>query len=296
MMFGETKELLVSFLVSDRKGKSMKAQKLIGRPWAGAAGALAAGLGGAQSLDAAVLAQTVEAEIPPTYVIDLDGDGAKEFEIADYHEASATNLEDTLKVSAFPEGGDVNLVLDGAGYTANLPAGTIIGPASGLNFGVPPGATDDLAGEKNLEMVGNFQVDDGPGYIGVSFPIAGATHFGYVGFQGVETDETNAGPEGRVFGFGYETEPDTPIAAGAGLMMPLTADTDQDGDVDGNDYLIIQRGMGGVYDADDVAAWKAQFGQGASVSAVPEPTSLTALAAGAAGLAWLRRRRSGESS
>lgn len=276
----------------------MKEQRLIGRHLAGAAGAVAAGLGGAQSLDAAVLAQTLEAEVPPTYVIDFDGDGFKEFEIADYHEVSATNIEDTIKVSAFPEAGGVNLALDGENYTANLAGGTLIGPS--LTFGVPPGETDDLSGVKNEVTVGNFQVEDGPGYIGVSFPIAGATHYGYVGYQAVETDELNGGPEGRIFGFGYESVPDTAIVAGAGLELPLTADVDQDDDVDGNDYLIIQRGIGGAYDADDIAAFKEQFGQGgstaAAVGAVPEPSSLAMLAAGAAGVALYRRRKSSDAT
>jgi hypothetical protein len=265
-----------------------------GRRITGAAGAAAASLAGAQSLEAAVLAQTVEAGIPPTFSVDLNGDLINEFEIADYHEASATNLEDTLKVSSFPEGGGVGLALDEANYVANLPEGTLIGPSSGLTFGAPPGETDDLAGEKNLEMVGNFQVDDSAGYIGVEFTIEGATHYGYVGFEGVETDEFNQGPEGHVFGFGYESEPNTPISAGAGLAPPLTADVDADSDVDGNDLLVIQQGIGTLYDGDDVAAWQAQFGQvsgaEASIAAVPEPSALALLAAGAVGIPLYRRR------
>jgi hypothetical protein len=276
----------------------MNNQRVIGRGLVGAVGAAAAGLSGAQSLEAAVLAQTVEEPVPPTYSIDLNGDFVNEFQIADYHEASATNLEDTLKVSSFPEQGGVGLALDEAGYVANLPGGTLIGPSSGMTFGVPPGATDDLAGEKNLEMVGNFQVDDSAGFIGVEFTIGTDIHYGYVGFQGVETDETNGGPEGRVFGFGYESQPNTPISAGAGLVPPLTADVDADSDVDGNDLLIIQRDLGGAYDAEDIAAFKAQFGQGgaAGPSAVPEPNSLSMLAAGAAGLAQYRRRSSRKNS
>jgi hypothetical protein len=274
----------------------MKHRSVTPRHLAGAVGAVAAGLGGAQSLDAAVVAQTVEGPVPPTYAIDLNGDFVNEFEIADYTEAG---IEDTIKVTSFPAGGGVGLALDGANYVASLSQGTLIGPSSGLTFGVPPGATDDLAGEKNLQMVGNFQVDDPAGYIGVEFTIDSATHYGYVGFQGVETDEFNGGPEGRVFGFGYESEPNTPIAAGAGLVPALTADVDMDGDVDGDDLLIIQRGMGDVYDAEDIAAFQAQFGQGgaaaAAQSAVPEPNSLAMLAAGAAGLARYRRRNSSKS-
>jgi len=259
---------------------------------AGAAAALAAGLGGAQSLDAAVVAQTVEEGVPPNYSVDLNGDFVNEFQISDYHQADASTIEDTLKVSGFPSEGGVGLAIDQAGYTANLAAGTLIGPTSGLIYGVPPGGTDDLNGVKNGVEVGNFQVADGPGYIGVEFTIDGAMHYGYVGFQGVETDESNAGPEGRIFGFGYETTADTAIAAGAGLVPPLTADVDGDGDVDGNDFLIIQRGIGSTYSATDVAAFKAQYGQGTgAVTAVPEPASLSLLAAGAAGIARYRRRK-----
>jgi hypothetical protein len=279
----------------------MKDQKLVNRRIAGAAGALAAGLGGAQSLDAAVLAQTVDVPIPPNYDVDLNGDmmfvpdpggGAdilvgREFRIADYNDADPPT-EFTTKIDSFDDG--VSVVVDEANFTANLAAGTLIGPA--LTYGTPPGETDDLSGEKDGVTVGNFQIDDGPGYIGVQFPILGATHYGYVGFEGVETDELSEGPEGRVFGFGYESTPDTPIAAGAGLQPPLTADKDGDGDVDGNDFLLIQRGLGGAYDAGDIADFQAQFGPGGGgVSAVPEPSSLTALAAGAAGIAWYRRRK-----
>jgi hypothetical protein len=259
-----------------------------------AAGAAAIGLSGAQSLEAAVVAQTVEEQVPPTYGIDLNGDFINEFEIASFHEATASNLEDTLKVSTFPEEGGVGVALDQAGYVTNLSEGTPIGPSSGLTFGVPPGETDDLAGEKNLEMVGNFQVDDPAGYIGVEFTIGSDVHYGYVGFQGVETDEFNAGPEGRIYGFGYEDAPNTPIAAGAGLAPPLTADKDGDGDVDGNDLLVIQQGIGAEYDADDVSEWQAQFGQAsgaeAAAGAIPEPTALALLATGAAGIPLYRRR------
>jgi len=90
------------------------------------------------------------------------------------------------------------------------------------------------------------------------------------------------------------------------------ADFNEDGVVDGSDLLILQRGFGngttkaegdydnnGVVDEADLAGWKLNYGlpgpdvPGPSflVAAVPEPTSLVLLVAGALGFAGRRRRR-----
>jgi hypothetical protein len=82
------------------------------------------------------------------------------------------------------------------------------------------------------------------------------------------------------------------------------ADFDDDNDVDGNDFLIWQRGAGagtsnGQGDADgdsdvdgiDLAIWKSEFGTPqsiASVQSVPEPAGIMLL--GMAGLALMRTR------
>ena len=251
---------------------------------------MAAGLGGAQSLDAAVqytpVDFTVSETAPTEYHVDLNGDAINEFDIQ--HFATIVKVADFHKDESMTSTGGV--VVDPTdNQTANLPAGTLIGPASDFSFGGPSGG-DRLNGL--VEVSGS-------------------------------------------------------------------ADLDDDGDVDGNDFLLVQRGLGDPHDADDIAAFQEQFGRtdtffpsghfqvsdgsgfigvqfqiagnthygyvgyegtgaenndsgrifalgyedqpntaiqaGAGippggVSAVPEPSSLTALAAGAAGLAWYRRR------
>ena len=66
-------------------------------------------------------------------------------------------------------------------------------------------------------------------------------------------------------------------------------DFDKDQDVDGSDFLTWQRGFGTTYDAADLADWKANFGAGASVGAVPEPSALALSLAAALGFAIRRR-------
>jgi hypothetical protein len=90
--------------------------------------------------------------------------------------------------------------------------------------------------------------------------------------------------------------------------VAVDADFDNDGDVDGADFLTWQRNVGtaggnNVGDADgngqinglDLAAWRAAFGPGAeaAVGAVPEPSTLL-LGGVAAGLAAAVCRRTGK--
>jgi hypothetical protein len=84
------------------------------------------------------------------------------------------------------------------------------------------------------------------------------------------------------------------------------ADFDDDGDVDGQDFLIWQRGVGATgtgtnmtgdanndtnVNGDDLAVWRGQFGNPA-VAAIPEPATALLLAAAAIGVAASRRRGS----
>lgn len=78
----------------------------------------------------------------------------------------------------------------------------------------------------------------------------------------------------------------------AGQAIP--GDLDLDNDVDGVDFLAIQRNFGGSTDGSTFAAWRTNFGTHsvvASFAAVPEPTSLILTVAAGVGLTSLRRQR-----
>jgi hypothetical protein len=69
-------------------------------------------------------------------------------------------------------------------------------------------------------------------------------------------------------------------------------DFDVDGDVDGNDFLVWQRGLGTTHSAATLATWKANFGAPAvaAAGAVPEPSSIVLLLAAGMLLAARRAR------
>jgi hypothetical protein len=75
----------------------------------------------------------------------------------------------------------------------------------------------------------------------------------------------------------------------------VAGDFDGDSDVDGNDLLIIQRGIGTTTTGADIISWKANFGAGgatAATAAVPEPSTIaSALACAAVVSACGYRRR-----
>jgi hypothetical protein len=230
-------------------------------------------------------------------------------------------------------------------YPSALTADTPIGPASSFDFQegdnyAASGATiranrlidedqtqiDQVVGGKTPEQV--FVPTNGPNWVGLggevrylglkmdlngTAPDMGATpadfNYGWIGVQ--ITNEADA--TGIVTGWGYETEKGVDILAGDAGPVVVNADYDDDGDIDGRDFLVWQRTLGssiangtgadgsnnGVVDAADLDLWETQFGGGAatvagqaSAAAVPEPSSLlTAALSGMFLVGWFLMTR-----
>ncbi len=78
------------------------------------------------------------------------------------------------------------------------------------------------------------------------------------------------------------------------ILGTALGDFDLDGDVDGRDYIVWQRGFGSQFDSTDLGHWQTNYGFTnmpllASGTAVPEPAALTMILLGLAGLSVRRR-------
>ncbi|TWU27592.1 hypothetical protein Pla144_23690 [Bythopirellula polymerisocia] len=139
------------------------------------------------------------------------------------------------------------------------------------------------------------------------------TNGGSPGFEWHRTGSSS----GSVYSFGqayedgvekYDGQRDFVLAlSDVDVSLPVNADFDADGDVDGADFLIWQRGFGtsGAHksdgdadndhdvDQDDLTLWKNQYGNPvplSSATAVPEPSSLSAcLMSTVFACRWFRR-------
>jgi hypothetical protein len=198
------------------------------------------------------------------------------------------------------------VVTKGANSYLNLPfaEGDVIGDGADEfirnGFG-PPGPPDN--------NTFNVAIDEGGP---VTQFLAGVDNFvgfildtGDYGWIRVQYDATSPGT--LTFLDGAYEDSGAPIVAGGGGASEDSADFDGDGDVDGQDFLTWQRGVGTTgtgspstgdanddfdVDGDDLAVWRSQFGGAGSlgtVSAVPEPAAF-AMAAWLVAAAVYRRR------
>ena len=175
-------------------------------------------------------------------------------------------------------------------YVSALTAGTYI-DKSDLFYGTGEGILAFGANKPNAEF---NDVEDA--YFGFSFPLdkspPPAQRESVMGWARVTID--NAAGTFILKDIAYEDDPNAGITVGdAGF---LTGDLDADGDVDGDDFLLWQRGFGDTYNFVNLESWAENYGTSVppdpESSSVPEPGTLGLLAAGAAGLVACRRRRS----
>jgi hypothetical protein len=241
-------------------------------------------------------------------------------------------------------------------YPAALTMGSEIGPTHRFDFqegaGFGPSSNQTIRanrlidedhtlmdtapppGGQGLDPSRVYQPTDGPNFLGLNGDIrylgvrmdlnnadpainAEGSHWTY-GWIAVRIDN-EADATGAVVGYGYQSTPDTAIAAGDFGPVVANADYNDDGKVDGADFLVWQRnqsptakviplgsadGTGdGLVTAADLAFWKTKYGTAVPVAsaaghAVPEPASAVMSLGGAllvGSVAWrtfLRKARS----
>lgn len=229
--------------------------------------------------------------------------------------------------SAANQAWDAAYVIDGpqGSYPAALTNGASIGPGSTFDF--QEGDNFDGTGrtiranrlidedQTQIDQVvggltaAQVQIPAGsPNFLGLAGEVrylglkmnlndTGQINYGWIGIR----IDNEADATGAVVGYAYESTPGVAILAGdAGPVAP-SADYDDNGQIDGNDFLVWQRQFGtavtpfsgadgsgnGMVDAADLTLWKGAFGSATaageiSAAAVPEPGSMLLGAMGGA--------------
>jgi hypothetical protein len=172
------------------------------------------------------------------------------------------NPTSDIKVTAFINGANHD-------YVSNQILGGFAAPQNNLGS---DGSANFLYADKNLD--GDFtSADDYDGNTGDGFNNTGTDALG-VGLINLNNFAGNQ----------YFTVPNVAAADG---------DFDNDGDVDGRDFLLWQRGQSDVpYSTSDLSNWQAQYGTGilTGITSVPEPNSLVLLSFAAAACGMFSRR------
>lgn len=179
---------------------------------------------------------------------------------------------------------------------------------------IAPGVEGFL--DPNVENVSGFFVDGGEAvlnYNGGSQELSPVIDFAFD--TGNQFPNPDAGPpfvESRIFGFqwdlsglgsiteyevvwstlqfstNYQMQLDSSDTYSPSAAIP--GDFDEDGDVDGIDFLVLQRGLGTLYDSNDLADWETNYGNPVvtAINVVPEPSTTALLVALLAQLATRR--------
>jgi hypothetical protein len=155
--------------------------------------------------------------------IDLNGDGIVDFALVP--EELATNLAAPGQSAVFgldypPTMGDLGsrVVPLSFGEEIGPLLASQYGPLAGFHSDASQGGYHLLAGmyvlgappNQTPVVIGNFVLVRA--YVGVHFEIEGQTHYGWID---LENATLGGGAGFKAYGWAYETEPNTPIAAGA---------------------------------------------------------------------------------
>lgn len=237
--------------------------------------------------------QNIAIEQGASQTLNLDGDFYYDLQLKNYV-FTGGNYQGAYVIYA--PGKTVAFRPGGIAYASALSVGDLIAPST-TETGFP---TTSLAyGAINPDAEFNDAPDS---YLGISFPIAGVLHYGWV-----RVSIDNPGGTFVIRDWAYSITPNQPIAAGQ------RADFNGDGVTDAADYTVWRDTFGTTrvddefiaadvdlsneVDQADYDIWAADYGLAAPAETppasrtVPEPMTLGMLAAGAAGVSLLRRRR-----
>ncbi len=139
---------------------------------------------------------------------------------------------------------------------------SLIGNTSGSGISETTGLFNRL----NVDpMLGPLQNNGGPTL----------THLPATGSPAIDVEQLSLIFSFDQRGAPFDREVDDPLTPGAGRdigaievqPIPDDADFDNDGDIDGFDFLTWQRGFPTTYDANDLTEWQSTYGQGSALAA-----------------------------